>query len=168
VLAAAVDDMVKAYDDAAGRAVTGETNAIGLIGGQTFTAGVYKWTSNVMIASDIFLTGSATDVFIFQISNDLTVAASVTVVLYADGTGGGAPSASNIVWQVGNYFTVGAAPAHFEGIVLAKAYATFGAGATMYGRVLSQTAITLSAGTVITAPGYLCNGGEDEDDGGDC
>ncbi|KAJ1626329.1 hypothetical protein T492DRAFT_878653 [Pavlovales sp. CCMP2436] len=150
VLSAAIADMIAAYNDAKGRS-SGQTGGIGLIGGQTFTTGVYRWNSYVTIASDITLVGTATDVFIFQIGNYLAVATAVTVKLVADGTGGGAPTASNIIWQMGGYFTIGA-NSHFEGIVLAKAYATFGALATMNGRVLTQTAITLGAGAAITAP----------------
>jgi len=60
--------METAYTHAAGRPISDESNRnikSGLIGGTTFTAGVYKWGSDVMFDADIYIKGSSSDHFIF-------------------------------------------------------------------------------------------------------
>jgi len=37
----------------------------GLLGGFTLHAGIYKWSSTVTVATDLTLSGSASDVWIF-------------------------------------------------------------------------------------------------------
>src|SRR5207302_3327438 len=76
-LTTAVSDMQTAYTDAAGRPTPDflELNT-GAIGGLTLTPGLYKWTSTVTIPSDVTLTGNATDVWIFQISGDLSMSSA--------------------------------------------------------------------------------------------
>jgi len=69
LLTTAVANMQTAYTNAAGRTNPNFTNlGAGHIGGLTLVPGLYKWTTGVSIASDVTLSGSATDVWIFQIS----------------------------------------------------------------------------------------------------
>ena len=62
-LTTAVQDMMTAYTDAAGRAPgTTDSPPGGAIGGTTIPPGVYKWTSGVSIGTDVTLSGTPTDV----------------------------------------------------------------------------------------------------------
>jgi hypothetical protein len=146
LLTAAVSDMETAYTDTAGRANTEGVNLFtGELGGHTLTAGVYTFGSDVSIADgDLTLNGSATDIFIIQVSNNLNVAAGKQVLL----SGGVLPQ--NIFWQVAEKVNV-AAGAHMEGIILCQTSVAFAAGSSLNGRVLAQTAVTLSS-TTVTQP----------------
>ncbi|MBA3016621.1 MAG: DUF3494 domain-containing protein [Desulfobacteraceae bacterium] len=141
-LTTAVSDMETAYTDAAGRTLPDATElGAGEIGGLTIVPGLYKWGTGVLISTDVTLNGGPNDVWIFQISGDLTQASATQVIL----TGGALPK--NIFWQ-----TFGAVAldttAHFEGIVLSYTEITLATGATVNGRLLSQTAVTLDGNTV--------------------
>jgi hypothetical protein len=139
----AVENMITAYNDAAGRPTPDyfELNT-GNIGGLTMTPGLYKWTNTVLIASDVTISGSATDIWIFQIAGDLTMSSAVNVTLI----GGALPE--NIFWQVAGTVTLGTT-SHFEGIILSMTGITLNTGASMNGRALAQTAVVLDGNTVI-------------------
>jgi len=67
----AVADMGTAYTTAAGVATSWPTELYGGdLSGRTLATGVYKWSTSVLINTDVTLAGSATDVWIFQISGD--------------------------------------------------------------------------------------------------
>lgn len=148
ILTTAVGDMELAFTDAAGRAIPDFTElGAGDIGGLTLAPGLYKWGTGVSIPTDVTLEGGADDVWIFQIAGNVTMASAKTVHL------SGGARAQNIFWQVsgGVGVTIGT-ESHFEGIVLAQAGIDFQTGATINGRLLSQTAVTLDANSVV-APG---------------
>ncbi len=141
-LTAAVSAMEAAYTDAAGRTLPDHIElGSGNIGGLTLPAGLYKWSSTVTIPSNVTLTGSATDVWIFQIAGGLTQASGTRVTL----TGGAL--ASNVFWQVAGAVTLGTT-ARIEGQVLSQTGIVLGTGARASGRLLAQTAVTLNAATV--------------------
>ncbi|MGD0342822.1 MAG: ice-binding family protein [Bacteroidales bacterium] len=141
----AISNMETAYTDAAGRTLPDFTELYaGNIGGKTLIPGLYKWSSTVLIPSSITISGSATDVWIFQISKDLTVSNAVNVTL------SGAALAKNIFWQVAGITSMGTT-SHFEGNILCKTGITFKTGASMNGRALAQTAVVLDA-NAITKP----------------
>ncbi len=95
LLTKAILNMETAYKDAAGREKPDFTNLKrGDIGGMTLEPGLYKWTSSVLIASDITLKGGANDVWIFQIEDNLTLDSGVAIHR-ADGA-----LAKNVFWQV--------------------------------------------------------------------
>ena len=144
-LTTAVGDMITAYNDAAGR-VTPDFSELGTgnIGGLTLAPGLYKWTSTVTLPTSVTISGGANDVWIFQISGDLTMSSAVNITL----TGGA--QAKNIFWQVAGQATIGTT-AHFEGIILSMTAITFQTGASMNGRALAQTAIVLD-GNAVTKP----------------
>ncbi|MDZ7797034.1 MAG: ice-binding family protein [Candidatus Marinimicrobia bacterium] len=143
----AISDMEIAYTDAAGRTTPDYSDlGSGAIGGQTLTPGLYKWGSSVTVASDITIDGAANDVWIFQISGDLTVSGSINVTL------SGGAQAKNIFWQVSGMASMGT-NAHFEGIILTQTYIAMNTGASMNGRLLAQTAVTLDQNTV-TEPAH--------------
>src|SRR5450830_1046700 len=140
-------DMEAAYIDAAGRtAGVGATNlnvGDGTLSGQNFVPGTYTWNTpgNVTITGDITLTGTATDVWIFQITGTLDMAANMTVHL----AGGALPQ--NIFWQVADVVTPFPG-SHFEGNILGKTKIAMQSGAKINGRLLAQTEVTLIANTV--------------------
>jgi len=141
-------DMGLAYNDAAGRTPATALPFLNLDGGtlatQTLLPGVYTWTTAVSLGSATILTlsGGPNDVWIFQIGGALSTPANSRVQL----AGGAVPK--NVFWQVNGAVNVGAAPAHFEGVVLSNGAMTVGNQATMTSRLLSQTAVTLDRTTV--------------------
>lgn len=145
-LGTAVLNMGTAYTDAAGRPFPNETEmGAGEIGGLTIAPGLYKWSGNVLVTTDVTLSGCPEDVWIFQIAGDLTVANGKSVFL------SGGAQAKNIFWQVaGSTVSIGST-AHMEGIVLAQNGITMNTGASWNGRALSQKAVTLIA-NAITEP----------------
>jgi len=142
LLTTSVENMITAYNDAAGRPTPdfSELNT-GEIGGLTLTPGLYKWTSTVTLSNDVTISGGANDVWIFQISEDLTQSAAVNITLV------GGAQAKNIFWQVAGAVTVGTT-AHFEGIILSQTGITFQTGASMNGRALAQTAVILDSNAI--------------------
>lgn len=146
-LTTAVGDMMIAYTDAAGRSLPDFTELYaGDISGKTLVPGLYKWSTGVLITSDVTLNGGPNDVWIFQIAGDITQANGTSMLL----TGGALPK--NIFWQVGGGTGVSiGTTAHFEGVILAAKAITLNTGSTGNGRLLAQTAVTLDA-TTVTEP----------------
>jgi hypothetical protein len=141
-LTTAVSNMLTAYTDAAGRPSPDFSElGTGNIGGKTLVPGLYKWTTSVTMPSDVTISGSATDVWIFQISKDLTMSTAVKITL------NGGALAKNIFWQVAGQATFGTT-SHFEGIILSMTGITFQTGASINGRALAQTAVVLDANTI--------------------
>jgi len=141
----AIGDMERAFTDAAGRAPSVTELGAGNLGGMTLAPGVYKWSTGVVIPTDVILNGSATDVWIFQIAQTLTMSSGKRVAL----TGGALPQ--NVFWQVSGGVVLGTT-AHLKGIVLSKTAIVLATGASIEGRLLAQTAVTLDSSTVV-APG---------------
>jgi len=140
----AVGDMYTAYTDAAGRSLPNFTELFaGDISGQTLAPGLYKWSTGVLMSTNVTLSGGPNDVWIFQISGDLTMANGAQMLL----AGGALPK--NIFWQIGGGtgVTIGTT-AHFEGVIMAAKAITLNTGATGNGRLLAQTAITMISNTV--------------------
>ncbi len=136
-LTAAIGDMELAYTDAAGRTSPDFTElGAGEIGGLTLSPGLYKWATDVLITTDVTLSGGPNDVWIFQISGNLNEANAAQVTL------AGGALAKNIFWQVAGSTTIGTT-AHFEGVLLGKTLIAVNTGATVNGRLFAQTAVTL-------------------------
>jgi hypothetical protein len=141
-LTTAVSDMETAYTDAAGRSNPDFLNlGAGNIGGRTLTPGLYTWTSDLLIPSDITLLGSATDVWIFQVAGTLDMSSAVRITL------AGGAQAKNIFWQTAGAVTLGTT-SHFEGNILSQTGINLQTGASLNGRTLAQTAVTLQMNTV--------------------
>jgi hypothetical protein len=142
MLTAAIGDMQTAYTDAAGRINPDFLNlGAGTIGGLTLTPGLYKWTSSVNIPTDIAIAGGPNDIWIFQVAGTLKMSSAVRVTL------SGGAQAKNIYWQVAGAVTFGTT-SHFEGIILGQTGINLQTGATINGRLLAQTAVTLQMSTV--------------------
>jgi hypothetical protein len=142
ILTTAISDMETAYTDAAGRTPDYIELHTGDISGQTLQPGIYKWSTGVLITSDVTLYGGVNDVFIFQIAKGITQANGTQIIL----TGG--VQAKNIFWQASESVSIGTG-AHFEGILLVKTGIAVGANASINGRLLAQTAATLIKDTVV-------------------
>ena len=144
-LTTAVENMITAYNDAAGRPSPDFSElGTGNIGGKTLTPGLYKWTNTVSLPSDVTISGGANDVWIFQIAGDLTMSSAVNITL------SGGAQAKNIFWQVAGQATLGTT-SHFEGIILSMTGITFQTGASINGRALAQSAVVLD-GNAVTKP----------------
>lgn len=141
-LTTAVGSMQTAYTDAAGRSNPKFLNlGAGNIGGKTLTPGLYKWSTDVTIPTNITISGSSTDVWIFQISGTLKMSSAVRITL------SGGAQAKNIFWQTAGAVTLGTT-SHFEGIILGKTGINLQTGASINGRLLAQTAVTLQKSIV--------------------
>lgn len=144
-LGTAVSDMEAAYTDAAGRANPDSLNILnGNLNGQTFAAGLHKWTSAVTITSSITLDGGGDSnaVWIFQIDNRLNLSSGAEILL-SNGA-----ATNNIVWQTAEGATLGST-SHFEGNLLTATDISAMTGATMNARLLAQTAVTLDSNSIV-------------------
>jgi hypothetical protein len=141
----AISDMETAFTDAAGRISPDYTElGGGDISGKTLLPGLYKWGTGVSITNGVTLAGGPNDVWIFQMAGDLVVNNGAKVTLL------GGAQAKNIFWQVSGQAVFGTT-ADVKGIILSQTLVSMNTGATLSGRALAQTAVTLIANT-ITAP----------------
>lgn len=146
-LTTSVNDMQAAYTDAAGRTNPTATElGAGNIGGMTLAPGLYKWSTGVTIPSDVTLSGSASDVWIFQIAQNLNISSAKKIIL------AGGAQASNIFWVVAGQTTIGTT-AVFNGNILDQTAIVLNTGAILNGRALAQAAVTLDSSTV-TVPTF--------------
>jgi hypothetical protein len=142
VMTTAVSDMETAYTDAAGRTLPDYVElGAGNIGGMTLAPGLYKWSTGVIIPTDVILSGSSTDVWIFQIAQTLDISSGKHVNL------SGGAQAKNIFWQVAGKTTLGTT-SEFNGNILDQTAIVLNTGATLNGRALAQTAVTLDSNTI--------------------
>ena len=141
----AISDMETAFTDAAGRVSPDFTElGGGDISGKTLLPGLYKWSTGVSITNGVTLAGGPNDIWILQMAGDLVVNNGTKVTLL------GGAQAKNIFWQVSGKATLGTT-ADVKGIILSQTLISMNTGATLSGRALAQTAVTLIANT-ITAP----------------
>ena len=141
-LITAVSDMEDAFTDAAGRPTPDFSDlGAGNINGLTLTPGLYKWGTGVSIPISVTISGSPTDIWIFQIAEDLTVGNDAVVTLI------GGAQAQNIFWQVSGQTVLGTT-SDFKGIILCQTLIAMQTGAVLSGRALAQTAVTLDATTI--------------------
>ena len=137
--------METAYTDAAGRVIPDYLNlGAGDISGATLGPGLYKWGTGLLMASNLTISGNATDIWIFQVAEDLTVSNGVMITL----SGGALPQ--HIFWQVAGQATLGTT-SDFKGIILCQTQIVLKTGAVMHGRALAQAQVTLDA-NALTQP----------------
>jgi hypothetical protein len=88
--------------------------------------------------------GGPNDVWIFQIAGNLTLGSGAQVLL------SGGAQAKNIFWQVGGGAGIEiGTTAHMEDTLLAKTAIHLRTGASLNGRALAQTAVTLDKNRVV-------------------
>jgi hypothetical protein len=154
LLTAAKGDLTTAFNDAAGRmpAPVGPflnpelVPGSGNFGGMILVPGLYKFTGTAAASgADVTLVGGPDDVWIFQITADLQVGASVHVIL------AGGAQARNVFWQVGTSAVIGSF-AVFKGTILASQSITITTTSAMDGRALAFTAGVTFNGDVGEVP----------------
>lgn len=143
----AISDMETAYTDAAGRTLPDFTElGAGNVSGMTLEPGLYKWGSNLLVTNaGVTIKGNndPTDVWIFQIAGDLIIDNAAIMTL----TGGALPK--NIFWQVAGGAGVSlGTTSQFKGVALTQTGSVVNSGATVDGRLLAQTAVTLDSNKV--------------------
>ena|SRR5450759_43810 len=155
-LTTAVGDMQTAYTYANGLApagggdpATGGTACpgTGAFGGLNLTPGVYTCTSAISIAAgtNVTLTGAATDVWVIRTTQGMTQAAGTQVIL------AGNALAQNVFWVPAMTVSIGGSAGgttKMAGVILAKTNIAIGTNATINGRLLAQTAVTLDQATI--------------------
>ncbi len=153
-LTQAVSDMQTAYTAAAGLTRPDFTElGAGNISGKTLAPGLYKWSTDVITDGAGFtLSGGPNAVWVFQIEGNLTVASSAHLLL------SGGAQAGNVFWQVGGPtgVTLGTTSSFYGNLLSAKQI-IINTGASLTGRALAQTQVTLQSSTV-TSPGSLVFG----------
>jgi hypothetical protein len=140
-LTAAIGAKGTAYTDAAGRAPDYTELGAGNIGGLNLGPATYKWTTPLLIPTNVTLTGGPNDVWIFQIAQGLTVSSGVQIIL----AGGALPK--NIYWQTFAAADIGTT-SKFNGVILSQSSIALKTGASINGRLLAGTAITLDQNAV--------------------
>jgi hypothetical protein len=141
----AKNDLVTAYNDAAGRSSTATIS--GDLAGRTLTSGVYTAATSLGLSGQLTLDGQGNPgaVFIFQAGSSLIIGSSSQVVLI------GGAQACNVYWQVGSSATIGTGAA-FVGNILALTSITMTTGATLQGSALARNgAVTLDTNTITRA-----------------
>ncbi|MFV8373261.1 Ig-like domain-containing protein [Flavobacterium sp. LB2P74] len=142
-------DLTNAYLFAEGASYSAPITVSGDQGGKTLVAGIYKSTSTLLVQNgDLTLSGSATDVWIFQVASAFTT---------VGGAGGsiklaGGALAKNVFWQTGSSATIGNYTS-FVGNILALQSITMGAYSTAQGRMLARNgAVVMTHTNIITKP----------------
>lgn len=143
----AIEDMMSAYHDASMQNGDSTSHKNESFHNTELTPGVHEWSNALHIASDVTLSGSADDVWLIKVGDNLTIDENIVFTL----TNGA--RAENIFWFVEGEVTIGK-NAHFEGIILSQNEITLEKGAKLNGRMFSQTSITLDDNT-ITEPGTM-------------
>lgn len=139
----AQNDLVTAYNDAAGRTPT--TSGLTVLDGKSLVPGVYSGGALALNGGTLTLNGTANDVFIFQAASGLVVASGSKVALL------GGASACNVFWQVASSATIGTT-ASFVGTVMAHTSISVDNAATVNGRLLAQTGGVTLINDTITRP----------------
>ena len=141
----AVADMENAFNVAMGLVVPAPIVDLysGNISGRTLATGLYKWSTGLLITNaGVTLNGGPNDVWVFQISQNLTVDNNAIIHL----TGGA--QAKNVFWIVKGQATLGS-DSDFSGIILSKTLISLNTNAKVTGRLLAQTEVTFITSTVV-------------------
>ncbi len=140
----AKNDLVTAFNDAAGRIDTTFYAAPFDLGGSVLTSGVYQDESSFGLTGTLTLDaqGNPDAVWIFQAGSTLTTATASRVAFINGG------QACNVFWEIGSSATLGTTTS-FVGNILAKTSITLNTGATVDGRVLAlDGAVTLDTNVI--------------------
>jgi len=140
----AISDMQTAFVTAMGMTTTVIVDkGAGDISGMTLVAGLYKWSSGLLITNaGVTLSGGPNDTWVFQIAQGLTV--NNTAIIHL--TGGA--QAKNIFWITASDAVIGS-NVDFSGNILSQTLISLNTGAKVTGRLLAQSAVTLNTSTVV-------------------
>jgi hypothetical protein len=112
-------------------------------GAHPLLAGIYAITDPASMNVDLYLSGSASDIFIFKASGTFNTTSGTVIHL-----AGGAVR-TNVYWLVGGAVTLGAGSSVFEGTILCNNAITVGATAIVHGALLGNGAVTVNAASVL-------------------
>jgi hypothetical protein len=137
--------MLTAYNAAAAETCTNTATPADL-SGLTLTAGVYCNDGGLFSLStgSLTLSGSATDVWIFQAATSITTSSDTSIIL------SGGALASNVFWKAGTTVTTGVSST-FVGTILSGTSVTLGSTSSLNGRAFAQAAVSASSGNTITS-----------------
>lgn len=140
----AVSDMENALTTAMGMTTSVIVDlGAGNISGMTLVPGLYKYNTGLLITNvGVTLSGGPNDTWVFQVADDFTVNNTAIITL------SGGAQAKNIFWVTSKQALIGST-VDFKGNILAQTLISINTGSTVLGRLLSQTAVTLNAATVI-------------------
>jgi Ice-binding-like len=144
---ATATDATAAFNDVDNNKTVGVGNldlgTAGNITGLDLAPGVYEWTTGVTVdaASTVTLTGGPTAVWVFKIPGGITMNPGATVTL----VGGALPQ--NVFWRAGGVVALNTT-ANLKGIVLSSSSVTLADGASVNGRLIATTNVTLIHNTV--------------------
>jgi hypothetical protein len=139
-LGTATSDKRTAYTVGNGRAPDYTELGAGNIGGMNLAPATYYWSSALIIPTTLTLTGGPNDVWIFQVAQGFDISTNVKVIL----AGGAKPE--NIYWNVFQAtINVGAV---MKGTINSSTNIAVKTGATVNGRLLANTAITLESNVI--------------------
>ena len=143
----AKNDLVTAYNDAAGRACDATYGGGFDLVGLTLNSGVYNGSSSLFLSGTLTLDaqGNPDAVWIFQTGSTLITASGSTVSLI------NGAQACHVFWQVGSSATLGTGT-DFIGNILALTSITLDTGTTVDGRVLARNGAVTLDNNIITRP----------------
>ncbi|KAL8278773.1 hypothetical protein RQP46_008842 [Phenoliferia psychrophenolica] len=134
------------YVDAQGRTDPDYVNLNGgNIGGLRFSAGLYKWSTDVYINNLLRLTGTSNDSFIFQIAGQLTTSSAIQVKLI----GGVRPE--NVFWSVAGGIALGTTST-MVGVLSSQTKVFFDTNSVLNGRVSAGSAVSMQKATINPPP----------------
>jgi hypothetical protein len=113
----------------------------GNIGGLVLPPATYKWSGSVRIPADLTLRGGPNDVWIFLVTQDLSVGAGVEIVL-----DGALPQ--NVFWLTLVHGVELGAASRFRGIIISETTIDMRAGASIDGRLMAAGSINLDQNRV--------------------
>jgi hypothetical protein len=142
-MTSAISDMQTAFTTANGLVINPIVNLFGGdISGRTLLPGLYKYSTGVLITNaGVTLAGGPNDTWVFQIAKDLIVNNSAIITLQ------GGAQVKNIFWVVSGQANLGTY-CNFKGNILSQTLISCNTGATVTGKLLAQTAVTLIANTI--------------------
>lgn len=142
-MTSAISDMQTAFTTANGLVINPIVNLYGgNVSGKTLLPGLYKYSTGVLITNaGVTLAGGPNDTWVFQIAKDLIVNNSAIITLQ------GGAQVKNIFWVVSGQANLGTY-SDFKGNILSQTLISCNTGATVTGKLLAQTAVTLIASTI--------------------
>jgi hypothetical protein len=138
----AKSDLVRAYNDAAGRT---PFTVVSNLGGNTYTTGVYQSASTIALTGTVTLDAEDNpDAVFFFLAGSSLITESGSVVALINGA-----QACNVYWQVGSSATF-RTTSDFSGHVFALTSITAETGATFNGQLLARNGtVTLDTNTFV-------------------
>jgi len=117
------------------------------LGGKNPAPGVYNFSSSAALTGTLTLTGTAADVWVFQIGSTLSAASGSNIIL------SGGALARNVYWVVGSSATLNST-ASFLGTIIVQASITLVTGASNNGSLIALTGAVTLDDNAISATGW--------------